>query len=66
MTSKQKAQLKDMQAYLQFILDRDMSFTAALGNLGHDIGGLIRKEECFLPRTDGYHKMMEGAKANVA
>ncbi len=59
MTKEEREILEDFQGYIQFELDNDdedTRLTQVLSTLGHDIGGLFHKEECFLPRTDGYRK----------
>lgn len=66
LTDKERAQLEDMAAFIQFQLDQDkvpesdVSFNNTLMHVSHDIGGLIRKDRCFLPRTDGYADLMRG------
>ena len=58
MTNKEKQQLKDIQAFIDYSLENDARFGLVLSTIGHDVGGLLNKDECFLPRTDGYLKMM--------
>ena len=59
MTDKERAQLTDMKAFIQYGLDESKDFKWVLSNLGHDVGGLIREERNFLPRSDGYGQMMK-------
>lgn len=56
MTSRQRFILKDMAAFIVFGLNNGMTFDSVLGSLSHDIGGIVRKERCFLPRSNGFAK----------
>ena len=46
--------VRDAAAFIRFALRNNLPSTTILGTLIHDIGGLEREEECFLPRVDGY------------
>ena len=65
MTPREREILEDMQAYIQFELDQDTKsggegrLTKALGTLSHDVGGLLRGDECMAPRTTGYAEHMQ-------
>ena len=53
-------QLKDMIGFIRFWLDEGgVTGDVALSTLVHDLGGLYRKDKCFLPRTSGYGKYAE-------
>ena len=54
MTDKNKEILKDIIAFIDWSIKNDRSFFWVLGNLGHDVRGLVMEEECFTPRTSGY------------
>ena len=59
MTKEEIKILEDMQGYIQFEIDHDEEdtrLTHVLGTLGHDIGGILHKDDCFSPRTHGYSK----------
>ena len=49
--------LQDLLAFI-FIAKEDKILTDSqiLVNVCHDLSGIIRKEKCFVPRTDGHHK----------
>ena len=57
-TDRQKSQLKDMVAFINYGLEDGKDFGWILSNLGHDVGGLVRQERNFLPRSDGYTAIM--------
>jgi len=56
MSRKEVETLLDMEAYIKYAVKmRDkVSFMEVLSVIAHDVGGLIREEDCFLPRTHGY------------
>ena len=57
MTSKEQAILLDMAAFIAYAMTEEgkgMSFGTVLATLGHDVGGLLSKDECFSPRTNRY------------
>jgi hypothetical protein len=53
--------LKDLIAFI-FIAKDDKFLTDAqiLANVCHDLSGTIKKEECFVPRSSGYHQLFKG------
>jgi hypothetical protein len=58
-TRKQyKKFLRDCAAYISFAIDNNVSPIAALGNLNHDINGVLTEglNGCFSPRVNGYAK----------
>lgn len=64
-TLEDKATLKqrmDMAGWIQFAEEKGITPEQICVNLMHDIGGIMRGDECFLPRTNGYAKFLkEGA-----
>jgi hypothetical protein len=46
--------LQDMSAFLEFCRDKQMPALYIIGNLQHDIIGLLNRDRCFLPRVSGY------------
>lgn len=66
MNKKELKILEDFQAFIRFGIREDRDLFWILSNLGHDIRGIVREEECFLPRTNGYAKFekeTEGRKS---
>jgi hypothetical protein len=63
MKIRERAILEDMQAYIQFELDHDLSegFHRVIATLAHDVSGIINETMCFSPRTSGYKRRMEYA-----
>lgn len=51
--------IKDLYGYLQVTTKKGESAEVILATLAHDIGGIVRQEPCFLPRTHGYAKFIE-------
>lgn len=50
-----REQIRDMWAYLCTVpLDTREDLLAALVTITHDLGGIVRSERCFVPRTHGY------------
>ena len=61
MTEEEIKQLRDMMAFIEYSIEHsDAGMGYVLSNIAHDCNGLIRQESCFLPRTDGYAKLMDG------
>lgn len=58
MTKAERKVLLDLKAYIEFELnaDKEDAFDRAMFTLMHDVGGIIREERCFLPRTHDYSK----------
>ena len=54
-------QLADIQGYIIYCVDKQISPGGVLFNVSHDINGIIRGEKGFLPRTDGYAKYLKEA-----
>ena len=54
MTEQQVKVLEGFRAFIKWSIACDRDFYFVLGNLSHDIGGLIREDEGFCPRTAGY------------
>ena len=46
--------------YIVWCLDHNISAEEQLHNLQHDIIGIQRQEQCFLPRLNGYKKHWKG------
>jgi hypothetical protein len=44
----------DAAAFLRFAVGHNIPESEIVITLAHDIGGLSRRERCFLPRVDGY------------
>ena len=59
MTDKEKDILSDLSSMIVFGVKKEWAFMEVLANVAHDVGGLINKEEMFLPRSDGYTKHLE-------
>jgi len=58
---QEKTILRDIQGFIQFVLDgkapcRGNAYFWCISNITHDLGGLMREEDCFSPRTSGYSK----------
>jgi hypothetical protein len=62
MTNREKAQLEDIRAFIAYGLEDDIRFEEILLNINHDLGGLIRRDKCFVPRTMGYVDVMQERK----
>jgi hypothetical protein len=62
MTNREKAQLEDIRAFIAYGLEDDIMFEKVLLHINHDLGGLIRRDECFVPRTKGYVEIMQERK----
>jgi len=61
-TLEDKATLKqrrDMAGWIQFAEGKGIAPEEISMNLMHDIGGIMRDDECFLPRTNGYAKFLK-------
>ena len=56
MNNEQKKALEDIKAFIGFAIENDMPFFSILGNIGHDVSGLLNEDDTFLPRTHGYAK----------
>lgn len=54
MTDKQKLALLDLAAFIAWCVKHDRTYMWCLGNVGHDIAGMVRKEPGFLPRSTDY------------
>lgn len=64
MTDEQKAALLDLAAFAKWAAENPdaITFTGALGTIGHDIRGLFDEDDkMFLPRTSGYAERMAKA-----
>ena len=44
----------DLKAMIDALRAGGMSDASILGNVGHDIGGLLHEDDCFSPRCTGY------------
>lgn len=61
MSDAEKIQwFKDACGYTVWCLDNHVSAEEMLFNLQHDIIGIARDEECFVPRLNGYSKYWKG------
>ena len=64
MNDDQRAVLQDMQAFIQFALEKDLDYMNVIATLGHDVNGVLRnfgrpnKDDHVHPRTTGYAKKM--------
>jgi len=56
MDQKQKDTLNDMADYIVYGIEMDIPFIEILATLGHDAGGILTKQPCFLPRSHGFSK----------
>ncbi len=54
----------DLLAMIEFLEDRKKPAGQILASVMHDIYGLDRKEECFLPHSNGYAKLTKKPKVN--
>ena len=59
MNEENKVILRDLQGFIEFCVREDMEFSYCLGNLGHDINGLIMDDRGFSPRSSGYAKELK-------
>jgi hypothetical protein len=48
--------LKDITAFIEFAIEKELPFITTLLNVGHDVHGLVDgiNDPMFLPRTHGY------------
>jgi len=50
----------DMVAFVEMVRHNPLTTSSSIvATLTHDMGGIIRKERCFSPRTSGYTKHLE-------
>lgn len=65
MVKKEVETLKDLQAFIEFAIKnhrkKRVTFSWTLVDLAHDIGGTVREDKCFVPRTRGYAERMAKA-----
>jgi len=59
MKTKEIEVLEDMKNFISFGINFKKDYLWILGNLAHDIGGIMKEEKCFSPRSKGYKKFME-------
>ena len=64
-TSDYYEALRGMYGYITFATTQGDSAEAILCTLAHDLRGLVRKEEGFLPRTHSYTKYILPARPTV-
>ena len=55
--------LQDMEAFIAWSLANDKALLPVLATLGHDIHGVVNREECFSPRTAGYYNRIHSRPA---
>ena len=47
--------IKDLLGFIAWAQEEgSLSNAQILGNIGHDLAGIVYKKECFSPRTEGY------------
>ena len=49
----------DWIGFMKFAKENELDDMDIRGTLMHDIGGLIRKDDCFLPRISGYSEELK-------
>lgn len=56
MTEEQVLLLRDMQAFIDYCIDNGLSFHAVVGNLAHDVNGILTYQDAkwFLPKVKGF------------
>ena len=56
MTEEQVSLLRDMQAFIDYCIDNGLSFHAVVGNLAHDVNGILTHQDAkwFLPKVRGF------------
>ena len=58
MSDKEKLALLDLAAFITWSVQNNREYMWCLGNVGHDLSGMVRQEEGFLPRSTGYTKQI--------
>ncbi len=59
MEESEKQALRDMQSFILWGIKHNKDFAWILGNVGHDVNGLLSRQEPFCPRTYGYEAVMK-------
>jgi hypothetical protein len=57
MKNKDKIILADFKGFIDWSIKNNTSLVYVLANLAHDIGGILKKDKCFSPRTGGYREL---------
>ncbi|MBA7648418.1 hypothetical protein ES703_56204 [subsurface metagenome] len=58
MPPEEEAILLDMGAFIEWSIREGKDYRWVLANLSHDCIGLLKREDCLLPRTTGYYAIM--------
>ncbi len=59
MKESEKQVLRDLQGFIEWGIKHNKDFGWILGNVGHDVNGLLSKQKPFSPRTYGYEAVMK-------
>lgn len=64
LSKKEKGELLGLAGFILAMVERGESMPYILGNVGHDIGGLLDRPRMFVPRTARYAIYALGTKAH--
>jgi hypothetical protein len=54
MSSNDRKILRDLMAFIDYGIREDMDLGLVLATVAHDVGGILRNDKCFLPRSHDY------------
>lgn len=53
-------ELADIVGYIKWAEKNGVHYLSVAADVMHDLNGIVRKEDCFVPRTSGYAHMERG------
>jgi len=56
MTFQEQEALLDLAAFITWCVQHEKAYFYCIGNVGHDIAGMVRQDPDFMPRTTGFTK----------